>query len=97
MSANSRHIWSGSNLDENSLVVQSADQKRVLKPESSNLSMDLWLLKEALVIRLVGLPSLLSHTFLEKNKTSVQSEASLPHVSVRSSLISLFLLELLAP
>lgn len=39
-------------------------QKRVVKPDSSSLSMLLSLLKDALVMRLLGLPSLLSHTFL---------------------------------
>ncbi|TNN73594.1 hypothetical protein EYF80_016189 [Liparis tanakae] len=42
-------------------------QKRVLKPESSSVSTVLWLAKEALVMRLVGLPSLLNHTFLWRN------------------------------
>lgn len=39
-------------------------QKRVLKPKSSTLSMDLSLENEARVMRQLGLPSLLSHTFL---------------------------------
>ena len=44
-------------------------QKRVLKPESSSLSMLLSLLKDALVMRQLGLPSLLSHTFLWRTQS----------------------------
>lgn len=40
-------------------------QKRVEKPVSSSRSMLLWLLKAALLMRLDGLPSWLSHDFLQ--------------------------------
>ncbi len=56
--------------------VSSVCQKRVLKPESSTLSIVLWLLKEALVMRLDGLPSLLNHTFLWRTNSGRKTAGS---------------------